>query len=350
MTEKEYRELDAVSYSLLSALAKDPKNIRDKKDKKNEGMVLGSIVDSILLTGDFDERFYVGEISKPTSTVEELLDWILEQDVDWSDKDKFAENLLNTIKEGLTHIPYRKSNKEAVRYSKAEEAIRPYLKSLGEAGDKHVISEEDHRSAKEVVNGFKTNEFTKKFFENPQTNKVKRYKSLAISWTHHSEQWNQDVPVKNLFDEVVIVPSAKKVVICDVKTIGKPIYQFLKDYWYYNYYIQDSLYTTGMRNIANGNGKIHFREDQEPVDISGFEVSNMKFLVGSFVEPSLPLVFPSSDELVEFGAKGGKRPNGTYKYPGWIQLIDDLIWHKKENKWDRSREIYNNKGRVNLEL
>ena len=49
------------------------------------------------------------------------------------------------------------------------------------------------------------------------------------------------------------------------------------------------------------------------------------------------LIYEVSPEKIQEGRDGFERDGK--KYSGWIQLIEDYIWHKKTGMWDAPREI-----------
>lgn len=143
--------------------------------------------------------------------------------------------------------------------------------------------------------------------------------------------WGQCYRV--MLDRVVVDHKNRKIYPIDLKTAYNPL-QFQWNYIKYRYYIQQGLYSKGVKAWA---------KDVYP----GYSVQPFQFLVIDFLGLYAPNLwsfeFDDGDEWMGFAHNGRK-------YKGINRLMADLEWHREFETWNNRREAYENKGKIKIIL
>ena len=61
------------------------------------------------------------------------------------------------------------------------------------------------------------------------------------------------------------------------------------------------------------------------------------------------MIFQVTENDLNCGREGGVIPGIGYRR-GYVQLIEDLNWHKANNYWDSSRELFESSHTVKLNV
>jgi hypothetical protein len=150
---------------------------------------------------------------------------------------------------------------------------------------------------------------------------------------------NQDF--KALLDGILINHKDKTIDPFDLKTTGKSVYLFKESYLMYGYYTQAALY-----NYA-------IQQPESPVYNliqEGYKILDFKFIVAETkVSAHNPaIIFETTTNDIEVGLKGGFHKDTYYK--GIDQLLEDYLWHIEHNEWVYPRSVYENNGKVTLNV
>jgi len=162
MTKKElinqYRNTDAVNYSLLSKLQRDPSSALIKYESSKE-QILGSIVD-VLITGslkEFEEEFHIITASRPGDKMGIWLDRYLEL----TNEKMFVDDM---ILKARADVGYNLSLKEETALVLFKKETTGFINELIIAGDKTIITREQRDIADNIYRAIKYGEFTKELF------------------------------------------------------------------------------------------------------------------------------------------------------------------------------------------
>lgn len=90
-------------------------------------------------------------------------------------------------------------------------------------------------------------------------------------------------------------------------------------------------------------------EDWKNEHYPEYEIVNFEFIVAEMFNVNPPMIFPMSSSEIKGAIKGGITSTG-YKLKGIDELLEDLNYYEKENKWDYPAEVMRNQGRMGLEL
>ena len=122
----------------------------------------------------------------------------------------------------------------------------------------------------------------------------------------------------------------------DLKTTGKPSHAFTSSYRKFKYYLQEGLYQEGI---------IDWQVENYP----DYDVQDFEFIVAQMGAYSEPLIFTVGETEHGYNIYGGETGSG-YFIKGIATLLEDLAYYETMNKWDYSKEVIENNGRINLEL
>jgi len=345
MNRDNYRDYDAINYSKLSQLARNPSKVDEEKDW-HDGFAFGTLVDYMCFSPDkVDEEFHVSQADrKPSSTAKELADWILNKSNLQSLK---VEN--NKIV-GYEDVEYGRTKVSLDELlEEAEEAVGSstsfekyggvdYLKDQIESQDKHVVSSELYEKAKRAHQTLKTHKFTRRYFD-PDKN-IEIQFQVPILWKpgYYKKVFN-DIQAKSMLDIVIFDHENKTILPVDLKTTSSSAFMFEKKIVKWRYDLQASYYTDGLR----------YRVDNHN-EISDYDILPFEFIVISSKNLEKPLIYQMSENDLLVGREGGILSYSGRSVKGWTDLIRDLLWHQENNKWEYSREIYENNGKVEVDI
>lgn len=338
MNRENYREYDAINFSKLGQLDRNPSKVDEEKDF-HDGMAFGSLVDLMCFEPDkVEEEFYVNDADRsPSKTAKKLADWILENKNVGID-DHGIHCIENNTRFGLSSMLTDASDAigsstDFDRYGGIE-----YLESQIKSQDKKVVSEELYSNARQATRTLKTHEFTRRYFRNPDRN-VEIQFQVPILWDPSYYDDELDCRAKSLLDIVILDHKNKTVKPVDLKTTSSSVHLFERKMKKWGYYLQAPYYTDGL-----------YWTVQNHDDINDYEVLPFEFVVISSKSLNHPLVYECTSNDLLCGREGGVLSYGNREVKGWIQLIKDLKWHERNDKWDYPREVYESEGKVELDI
>lgn len=240
ITEEEYRQDSALSYSILAKYERSGfnglSNLFDRIDTPS--LTFGSAVDSIITGGEeeFNDRFMVADYpSVPDSII------------------SIVKNLFNNFKEvyfTLEEIPYDiilseiincnyQSNwKPETRVKVVKEKGQEYYNLLFLSQGKTILDNNTYYDVINTVEALKTSAVTKWYFEEDSlfNNSIERLYQLKFKATFNG------IDYRCMMDEVIVDHINKKIYLIDLKTSGKKEWEFAKSFNEWSYQIQARLY------------------------------------------------------------------------------------------------------------
>lgn len=322
---KEYYERDALNYSTLAALDSNyPGQVfKESETKKTTpAMGRGSLVDCLLTSPDeFDDNFIITELPDLSGTIKTIFSYLAHEDIGYSDKE---------ILKAAEHAEYGKNWKDEtiLKKLKTSETLDYYNKYKTLKNSKKIqISQEEYNKAVTVVEVLKNHEFSSWIFT-PQEGVTVKYQ-VPIYWDERG------VSCKALLDILIIDDNNKILYPIDLKVKSDSKYAFKSSFMRYKYYLQAAWYNRGVTQSTL-------------FKVGKYKLENFTFLVTSFDYPEPPLLYRCSDELLHVGRYGGYYQGEKIK--GISSLFGDYIWYKEEEKYDYPRELYLNRGFVDLDF
>lgn len=269
VTEPEYRQDSALSYSVLSRYEREGFNNLDKLFDRVESPSLqfGQAVDT-LITGseeEFNENFMIAQLDNPPS---DTLVTITKKLFDtWKDgytdiKDISDDNIVDTIQD----IPWNNHWLPKTRAKKIKEDCAAYYKLLYLSEGKTILNTSVYQDVMNTVDKLKSADSTRFYFEenNPFDNNVERLYQLKFKATFNG------VDYRCMPDELIVIHDKKLVVPIDLKTSYKPEWDFYKSFLEWRYDIQARLYWRIIRENM----------DKDPY-FKNFKLADYRFIVAN---------------------------------------------------------------------
>lgn len=309
MTEQEYRDYNAINYSTLSALDRDPALV-NKEIQETESMMLGSIVDNLLTQGSYGDQYSVSSAEKPSGQMGEFCDYII---------DGYTE-------EGAFEAVGSKRLKlDTMVVKHHSEGGADYCRMVLDAKEsgKKLVSMDIISRATVLSEALKNSPYTQAFFRKDiaLNREIEILYQVPIVFNLGSEGTPEG---KALIDVVVIDHEKKEITPYDLKTTSGSGSQFRSAFIKWRYYLQASLYHYGLSRVVD----------------SDYTVKPFEFIVASTTEsPCCPIIYKCTNKDLHVGRFGGTSPSG-YKTKGWEELIDELEWHTRNDLWEYSFEFY----------
>lgn len=269
VTEPEYRQDPALSYSTLSRYEREGFNNLDKLFDRVESpsLVFGSAVDT-LITGseeEFNERFMVAQLDNPPSdTLVTITNKLFDR---WKDgftdiRDISDDNIVETIQD----IPWNNHWLPKTRAKKIKEDCAAYYKLLYLSEGKTILNTYVYQDVMNTVDRLRSADSTRFYFEkdNVFDDNIERLYQLKFKATFNG------VNYRCMMDEAIVIHDKKIVVPVDLKTSYKPEWDFYKSFTEWRYDIQGRLYWRILRDNM----------DRDPY-FKDFKLADYRFIVAN---------------------------------------------------------------------
>lgn len=329
ITEKEYRDLDNVSYSFLSALDRLGPEGALRKVEPTESMIFGTIVDS-KIDGSF-----------------KICDYHVMRDVQIGDKLKLAiDGLVETLdsfpekfedlKDSLIHflennqIDYyikKTSEWRATKIITDPIAVK-YYNNIKLGVGKTIVTQNMLMDSDSCVTILKNHQFTKDLFNDNVEGQESIYQ-FKYKFKY------KGIEIKGMLDRLIIDHTNKLIKPYDLKTGSKSALNFENSFYYWRYDIQAFLYL----GICN-----HLIENYYP----GYKFDEFKFIyIGRYEKK--PLIWSVPMKHIIATGKGYSKDNKSYK--GVNELIEDYKWYLKNNfTVSYPEKVYKSNGELKIDV
>ena len=248
ITEEEYRNDPALSYSTLSRFSKEGFHKIDTlfDQVTSPSLQFGSVVDE-LITGSqdsFDEKFLVANVNIDDETnnyIKIIYDTFKDQ------YQHFLQIPIVQVSQLIKQNGFWPADKwsDNARYNGLLKKgdVNQYYEFLRESDGKTVITSEQYQDALKCVQALKTSEATRFYFaDNIPNHPVQRYYQLKFKFSVNG------VNYRSMLDETLVDYNNKKIYPIDLKTSSSPEDEFYKSFIKWNYQLQGRLYARNLRN------------------------------------------------------------------------------------------------------
>ena len=327
ITEPEYREDTALSYSTLSTFERGGfhslSSLSDKKESPS--LLFGSVVDCILTDGEeaFNERFAVLDYSVTEggmNVCKALASLYSDQYKEFKD---IPEVLVSQTAQEAGFWKDPKWNARRYKEVLGTGDVDIYYKVLTNS-DKTIINSQMYTEALAAVEALRTSEATKFYFEadNPFNADVKRYYQLKFKTTLNG------IDYRCMADLIVVDYKEKVIYPCDLKTSSHFEDEFFKSFVQWNYQIQARLYWRIIRQLMDADE--YFKD---------FELKDYTFIVVN-KESLVPLTWRFEDTKKQGTLKYGKKLDIEMRDP---ETIGQELTYYMNNECKVPRDISMNK-------
>lgn len=289
---------------LESFLKHQEKSDKDLYYSENPAFIRGSAVD-IKLTGneeDFKEEYYISQLEVKPSDVEmsiihKIIDKVYqyhkEMDIPVSD----IQNLTyypGFLKEAIEEEGWYNGKPGEKRTQGLIERCTSYFEELISSKGKQILSTQELSVIDNVVMSFKTNSFTKDYFDKEQqlrNEHVDIYYQLPIYFEYEGKSCKALLDMLIVYkDDANRITSIQPI---DIKTMAGSTLQFVHSVKRWRYDIQAAWYTLALSSWLQNQQTV-----ENPI------IMNFKFLVESVTNTGNPLVYTFDSEMISMGKYG----------------------------------------------
>jgi len=336
LTPTEYYNSPALNVSTLKQLY-NPKWIKwreenpEAEDNDKRHFRIGGALDTILTRPeDFPREFSVAPKNRPGGLMGIFID-ALPLDLH---KDSAEEEYY----EAYTKAGYKANIKTVIKNLWTIPTNTDYYMSRKMAHGKSILSYDEYEEVLSCKENLFNNPYTRPYFQNSNSD-IQLVFQVVVLFNYRGAE------CKGMLDGLRIDHKNKVISPFDLKTTGRTVKSFDKGYLRLGYYLQGTFYYIGLKECLRDK---KFREYYDLKDeVADYEIEYMRFIVtekGS--SPAPARIFQTTEDDYTFGLYGGVADGIEFK--GINELVDAYNWHRKNNKWDFPRELYENKGEVNL--
>lgn len=239
ITEEEYRQDPALSYSTLSRFQKTGFNNLDSLFDRIESpsLTFGSAVDSIITGGEeeFSERFFVADFPQLPDTLVTIVKALFDT---FNKTNRTIESIddQDVITIALLYN-YQNNWKPETRAKVIKEKGSSYYKLLYLSQGKTLLSNDTYLEVLKAVDALQTSLSTRFFF-----NRTNPFDSIEKLYQLKFKATLDGIDYKCMADELIVDHITKTIYPIDLKTSSKPEWDFYKSFIEWNYQIQARLY------------------------------------------------------------------------------------------------------------
>ena len=237
--EEVYRQDSALSYSTLAKFKRSGFNELEHLFDRIEtpSLTFGSAVDSIITGGEdeFNSRFMVAEFPPVPDSIITIVKYLFES---YNHDYRILENIPDKeIIEVAAQFNYQNNWKPETRAKVIKEKGSAYYRLLYLSRDKTILDTATNIDVRKAVEALRNSPTTRWYFapDNPFEN-VERLYQLKFKATLNGIEY------RCMADLLLIDYDKKEIIPIDLKTSGKPEWDFYKSFIDWSYQIQARLY------------------------------------------------------------------------------------------------------------
>ena len=322
--EPTYRADHAISYSTLSRFEREGwRKLSSLFDRiESPSLAFGSAVDTLLTDGPdaFKEQFIVCEFPS-------ISDSLIQIARDLHSKFKNEHRKVSTISDAEINVVALENNYyvnpkyASYRVKNIRESCDEYYALLTLAQDKTIISQSDYDDVLNCASELRNNPATKFFFtSSPWDDQYEKVFQLKFKGEYNG------IPVRCMFDEIIVDYKNKIIYPIDLKTTGHPEEDFEGSFAMWRYDIQAKLYTYILNQICS----------QDPY-FKNFKIVHYQFIVINR-RTVAPMVWNFKGNFGEMDLKDDK---GNI-YRDWRKILIDLNYYLNSPTMRYRKDILEN--------
>jgi hypothetical protein len=333
ITDEEYRNIDAFSYSLLKTMDDEgPLSILGQTKKTGPALEFGSLVDILITDPESkDTKFHTKTIDKPSASTLILADMLvndhllLDIPIEEITTDEYILKTIRNLK-----IWDNIKNLETLKEKYNNKLFKEYVEEKIRANGKIVVSEETLTNAIQCANVLKDHPFTKNLFIPSNTLEILKQPSIVYQY--------EGTIGKARIDLLHINHETKMIDIMDIKTGSELPSRFHLAFYKWKYYLQVISYTGAISWVLN-----HSK------NFNDYQINSFKFIYVSKKMPLVPVIYEVPDRLLPHFLHGWISQTGE-KIKGFKSLVNEYRQYRGTNTYSVEKEVLDNNGVFKLEL
>lgn len=319
LSHQEYIDFPALSSHYIMGFADNGVNIfRDREKRESKAFSFGTAVDTYLLDKELFDNTYIAIPELPTGAGLELYNFVKNKYYPIYHKIPTGEELLGFADE----LGLWKSTKDKEKRMNLILPLVSHLSIIPQLENKIGISEEEMLNIK-----------TSAAYINVDLND-ELFSTDKFRINHY--QVVRDIPLFGMckieIDQLEVDFEKKVVTITDIKTGEEPAHQFEKAFYKYKYWIQSGFYKHVLADLLT-----------DHMELATFSVK-CKYVYISKNQLDKPVVYDLSNNWYHDSMYGWKSTSGYFN-KGIYDLVDEIMWHHKTEKYEYPREVYENNCR-----
>lgn len=283
VSEKEYREHYALSYSTIASYEKGGfsaiPHLFDKKE--SEALLFGSMVDTLITEGmdTFNSKFAIADFEIPTEAIKNIVDSFIEEYPNCTLNDDDSITLILNV---CNKFEYQTRWKDDTRISKVRELGSDYFEAMHNVGSRTIVSNDLYQEVLATVSALKSSPQTAKYLQ-----QTKEDSDVEFLYQTKFITTLEELELKCMFDLLIVNHRLKVITPIDLKTSSMMEYDFPKKYLENRYDLQSRLYCRILKNIISNDE--YFKD---------FTITDFRFMVIN-KNNRVPLLFEDEYSRIE---------------------------------------------------
>lgn len=328
VTEEEYRKDSAISYSTLSRFEREGwRKIGQLYDKQETAALqFGGAVDCLLTDGEvaFKERYFVADFPDLQDSIITIVKALFST---YSGQYR-SINMIPDVKVSDAAVIFKFQNnwKPETRVKVIKEKGEDYYNLMYLAGDKVILTQAEYNEVLACIEELRSNDVTEVFFNGSYDESIEKEFQLKFKAEYDG------IPLRCMFDELIVDHVHKIIYPIDLKTTGHPEEEFESSFSKWRYDIQAKLYTYILSEVI--------KNDEY---FSSFKIEHYQFITINR-RTLAPVVweFDSNHSMRDM-----KDDEGNV-LRDWRKILDDLNYYLEHPQSKYSREVLANDCRMKI--
>lgn len=328
VTEEEYRKDPAISYSTLSRFEREGwRKIGQLYDKQETAALqFGGAVDCLLTDGEvaFKERYFVADFPDLQDSIITIVKALFST---YSGQYR-SINMIPDVKVSDAAVIFKFQNnwKPETRVKVIKEKGEDYYNLMYLAGDKVILTQAEYNEVLACIEELRSNDVTEVFFNGSYDESIEKEFQLKFRAEYDG------IPLRCMFDELIVDHIHKIIYPIDLKTTGHPEEEFESSFSKWRYDIQAKLYTYILSEVI--------KNDEY---FSSFKIEHYQFITINR-RTLAPVVweFDSNHSMRDM-----KDDEGNV-LRDWRKILDDLNYYLEHPQSKYSREVLANDCRMKI--
>lgn len=328
VTEEEYRKDPAISYSTLSRFEREGwRKIGQLYDKQETAALqFGGAMDCLLTDGEaaFKERYFVADFPDLQDSIITIVKALFST---YSGQYR-SINMIPDVKVSDAAVIFKFQNnwKPETRVKVIKEKGEDYYNLMYLAGDKVILTQAEYDEVLACIEELRSNNVTEVFFNGSYDESIEKEFQLKFRAEYDG------IPLRCMFDELIVDHVHKIIYPIDLKTTGHPEEEFESSFSKWRYDIQAKLYTYILSEVI--------KNDEY---FSSFKIEHYQFITINR-RTLAPVVweFDSNHSMRDM-----KDDEGNV-LRDWRKILDDLNYYLEHPQSKYSREVLANDCRMKI--